>query len=106
MLYTCGNTIEGNTYSIKDILKSKYKCYWDSDTKKWTFEQMYKDKIDDFLSECNRNIENNIKTLWKNACDILNIHYAKKGTQEYNVVKNRFLDSLKEKKHVLHQEFI
>jgi hypothetical protein len=103
MLFTCDNIIEGNTYAIKNILKTKYKCYWDGETKKWTFEPIYKSKVDDFLNECNQNSSKNIKAIWKYCCDFLNIHYAKKGTNDYNVVKLKFNEILKEQRDNLHK---
>ncbi len=74
-----------NLYAIKDNLKF-YKCTWDADAKKWKAPNN-PDKLKMYFDKLNEEKSENMKDFWKEACDSCGYQFVKKGTPEYDEVK-------------------
>jgi len=86
MVKIVNGVIEGyGLYEIKDTLKY-YGCTWDMDSKKWS-APINQDKIKLFFDKLNKQKLDESEEYWKEACEKCGYKFVKKGTSEYNEVK-------------------
>ncbi len=96
-------TVEGTRseiYSNKDHLKF-FRCLWDKETKTWRipYEDVHLKRLMEFIKRWNEEQEATNETkrdLWKQACENLNIKFAKKGSDEYKQVVEEFKKLMKQ----------
>jgi hypothetical protein len=90
MLIIHNNKIEGNTFKIKEQLKSM-NCKWDSDYKQWGVSNENIKAVSQYLEQVNHENKMKVFEAWKAACEFFNYKFVKKGTEEYNQVKLKFI---------------
>ena len=89
MVKIVSGVIEGyGLYEIKDTLKY-YGCTWDMDSKKWSapINSDMSHKIKLFFDKLNKQKSDESDEYWKEACEKCGYKFVKKGTSEYNEVK-------------------
>lgn len=90
------NGVTGNTYQIKDDLKSKFNCIWSSEFKLWVVPQENRDDLEEYLDELNEKEQEKINKLWSHALYINDLKFVSKSdTKNYNKVKETFTKLLR-----------
>jgi len=78
--------IEGfNVYEHRENLKF-YRCMWDADAKKWRAPDNTT-KIMHYIEGVNKQETEILFKLWKDGCNNCGYQFVKKGTEEYEEVK-------------------
>lgn len=96
-----GFIVGHNAYEIKDNLKF-YRCKWDAEAKKWKAPDNT-NKLQIYLDQLNKNKDEELKDYWKEACESCGYNFVKKGTPEYEEVKEemkRLIQIDKEEEHI------
>lgn len=94
--------VEGrNIFEHKDNLKF-YRCKWDPEARKWRTPDNTT-KLQAYFDKVNQQKNENLKDYWKEACENCGYNFAKKGTPEYDEVKEemkRLIQIDKEEEHI------
>lgn len=93
MLEIVGDFVEGDARDIfnqKDNLKAMY-CTWDPKNKKWKIPYGVKlTTLEVFINTFNAQQTEKAKATWKQAVENCNLSFVKKGTEEYDLVREEF----------------
>jgi hypothetical protein len=84
-----------DAYKLKEGLK-KNGCKWDDTLKCWTVENTKTSAIENVYFEYVDEQEEKGKRMWKQACKDCNVPFARKGTPEYDKVKSKFIQLMRD----------
>ena len=91
MLTFENNRISGfGSFEHKDTLKF-YKCKWDNDAKNWYVPEETDTKmISTLIKKINEEATRKTNEKWAQACADCDVKFAKKGTDDYEKVLQKF----------------
>lgn len=91
MLKIENNLIVGNTFNIKENLKSLGAC-WNKDKKCYMVDQYTIEAVQHFLTEVNENTDKHIKACWQKALDTYDLSMVSKQHPLYPKILEAFKD--------------